>query len=730
MTLMSYDGDDGFNDLIPDPYASIPAELKQEKRWLVYRMEPIPGSSKKNKIPHDPKTGRKANNPELGVTFEEAKAALKDYSGLGFYVESPYVVIDLDNCINTETGLVDDYAAKVIREVNSFAEASPSGTGIHIWAKGEKPGAACRRGIEIYSTKRFLTVTGIHIPGTPAEVRSVDIAPVYNRMLAGEFQGVVEIPSASPIEPVPPIKIAEVLHSGTVVTTKLQLLMTGEVVSTKPFIVEDLYKNCIHFPSQSEADLSLVTLLAFKHEGDIEKIDGDFRVSCLYRAKWDRQDYRDATLKSAANFYKKSKVLEALPVSASQMVIEDNDEEVLVEEDLKLPDFPQFTGSLADLCNAMSPDILYPFKFSVALAHFGLIRSGLDTLAAEPHIQPRFYVALIGRPGCGKTAAINEMSKVIRSLSNGYRVFSSIDSGPALCDAFVELQREGILKTEIGENLSDSFAPKILLSPDELKGLFEKSKITTSSRNSMLDEMLKLYESNTTGNRVRGAKIKIHIENAHLGIIGGATEGGYSAMWTGTGGAADGLQSRIVPIGVDDYKMPSMQRRPDGDRLATAILKIAEQIKQSSQTFEFSPEAFEMYDSWWKAKGQDKPSEVRIDGIVKRLLIVLARTNEVNVIGTNLMQQAIDFGDFVIQCREKYNPLDSATWVQMQENLIIAVYQRKGPLSPNHCRRLVHPERRPGGAGPFLQAFKNLVATGILKEVAKTQRDKVYKISL
>src|SRR5277367_5166117 len=103
--------DDSFEDLLPsDPYASIPDEMKQERRWLVYRMEPA-ANNKKNKIPHDPRTGYKANDSKLGVSFEEARAALKDFSGLGYYVEPPFLCADIDNCVNPKTGDVTEEAA-------------------------------------------------------------------------------------------------------------------------------------------------------------------------------------------------------------------------------------------------------------------------------------------------------------------------------------------------------------------------------------------------------------------------------------------------------------------------------------------------------------------------------------------------------------------------------------------------------------------------------------------
>jgi len=727
--------DDGFDDLLAPPelpscrYASIPEELKNSKSWLTYKYEPRP-DGRKNKIPYDPNTGKKANNPALGITFEQAKGFENKYDGLGFYVEAPYLVIDIDGCVNPATGDVELYAAEIVQELNSYTEASPSGTGLHIWIRGEKPGDKCRKGIEIYSTKRFLTVTGVHVPVTPKEIRTVDITPLYNRMLAGDFTdgqpAQVDKPESNPQR-----LTTEIQSTGNVLTTKLQLLMRGEIFSLKPFTIGDQHGNILEYPSQSEADGALSVLLAFKHKGDAAAIDGDFRISALYRSKWDRVDYRDSTIKSAIAFYKKTEAVKEPPNTkqTATATVEEVDEEI-IDVETKLPDFPNFTGTLAELCDAMSPDIPRAFKFSAALTHMGIIRSGLDTLAAEPHIQPRFYTSLIAQPGRGKTAAINEVGRIFKSISGGYQCWPSIDSGPALVDAFDEQRRAGIIKADGNDNLTDSTMSKILLAPDELKGLFEKAKITTGSRNTMLDELLKLFEGNTTGSRVRGAKIKIRIENAHLGVVGGATESGYSSMWTGTGGGADGLQSRFIPIGVADHKMPAIQRKPDLERITALTQELIDQAKYPATMFEMDEEALQLYTSWWDKKDQAKASETRMDGIVKRLVIILARTNDVEIIDADLMQQAVDFGDFVIAARDKYNPLDSSTWVQAFENLIISQYQIHGNMTPNQCRKRCHPERRPGGVGPYLQAYKNLQQSQVLVVAGTTQRGNIYRLSL
>jgi putative DNA primase/helicase len=731
--------EDGFDDLLAPPelpacrYASIPEELKNSKSWLTYKYEPRP-DGKKNKIPYDPNTGKKANNPALGITFEEAKKFENKYDGLGFYVESPYIVIDIDGCVNPTNGDVELYAAEIVQELNSYTEASPSGTGLHIWVRGVKPGEKCRKGIEIYSTKRFLTVTGVHVPVTPKEIRAVDITALYNRMLAEAYsdENIQQHSAVDETESGHQKLTTEIQSSGNVLTTKLQLLMRGEIFSLKPFTIGDQYGNDVTYPSQSEADGALACLLAIEHKGDAAAIDGDFRISSLYRPKWDRVDYRDATIKSAIAWYKRTQAIKEppnTPQTATAAVQETEDEEI-IDVDTKLPEFPAFTGTLAELCDAMSPDIPRAFKFCAALTHMGIIRSGFDTLAVEPHIQPRFYTSLIAQPGRGKSAAINEVGRIFKNVSGAYQAWPSIDSGPALVDAFDEQRRASIIKADGTDNLMDSTMAKILLAPDELKGLFEKAKITTGSRNTMLDEILKLYEGNTTGSRVRGAKIKIKIECAHLGVLGGATDSGYASMWTGTGGGADGLQSRFIPIGIEDHKMPAVQRRPDLERITALTQELIDQAKQPAMLFEMDEDALQLYTKWWEKKDQAKASETRIDGVVKRLVIILARTNDAEIIDAEMMQQAVDFGDFVIAARDKYNPLDASTWVQAFENLVIAQHQIHGNMTPNKCRKRCHPERRPGGVGPFLQAYKNLQQSQVLAVAGTTQRGNIYRLSL
>lgn len=73
---------------------------------------------------------------------------------------------DLDDVIVAE-GMLKPFAEEVVRMMASYTEYSPSGKGLHILFKLNKPLSelgTCRRndelGIEMYDSGRFFTVTG------------------------------------------------------------------------------------------------------------------------------------------------------------------------------------------------------------------------------------------------------------------------------------------------------------------------------------------------------------------------------------------------------------------------------------------------------------------------------------------------------------------------------------------------------------------------------------------
>jgi primase-polymerase (primpol)-like protein len=139
-------------------------ELKSFDHWVVWKAF-TREDGKLDKVPYDAKTGARASTTDSRswTTFDQAHAAyLRDgYDGVGFVLTSgdPFTGIDLDGVRDPETGELVEWARRALDLFDAYAEVSPSGKGVHIYLKGR---VASRKNskIEVYSTARFLTVTG------------------------------------------------------------------------------------------------------------------------------------------------------------------------------------------------------------------------------------------------------------------------------------------------------------------------------------------------------------------------------------------------------------------------------------------------------------------------------------------------------------------------------------------------------------------------------------------
>lgn len=150
-------------------FENIPEELRALPQWVVWKKE------KGTKVPYQVGgSPASSSDPATWTTFPRAMEATPLFSGLGFVFteDDPFVGIDLDDCIEGET--LAPWAEEIVSTFDSYSEISPSGTGIKIWVKGELPTAVKTKTIELYSSKRYFTMTGWHVEGTPKEIRAVN----------------------------------------------------------------------------------------------------------------------------------------------------------------------------------------------------------------------------------------------------------------------------------------------------------------------------------------------------------------------------------------------------------------------------------------------------------------------------------------------------------------------------------------------------------------------------
>jgi putative DNA primase/helicase len=254
----------------------LPVEIRESGRCVIWRGEWRGGRA--TKVPYmASRPGHRAavDDPTTWCAFPVAWAVVQTGhgAGVGVVLGDGLVGVDLDHVRADCTGLVDDDALAIMRTLDSYAEVSPSGTGLHVLARGTLPPGRRRRGkVEMYDGGRFFTVTGRHVAGTPRtiEERTAALAALHARYLG--------VPAAPPPSPAPPV-------IGTMTVPAL-LARAHEARNGDKFAA--LWRGDIsRYPSPSEADLALCAMLLYWTGGDAARVDQLFRASGLMRPKWD-----------------------------------------------------------------------------------------------------------------------------------------------------------------------------------------------------------------------------------------------------------------------------------------------------------------------------------------------------------------------------------------------------------------------------------------------------------
>lgn len=175
------DGDLGIEIDPTDADAFIPAidELRSIDQWVAWKYVVRPGAKKPTKPPVNPHNGFGASHsdPKTWASHRKAEARAKrdNLAGVGFVLtdDDEFTGIDLDACRDAETGRIEPWAQAILDLAETYAEVSPSGTGIRIIARGkiDKAVKYDPAHVEIYGSLRYLTITGDHIDGTPIDIR-------------------------------------------------------------------------------------------------------------------------------------------------------------------------------------------------------------------------------------------------------------------------------------------------------------------------------------------------------------------------------------------------------------------------------------------------------------------------------------------------------------------------------------------------------------------------------
>jgi primase-polymerase (primpol)-like protein len=190
----------------------VPPAIESLPQWVLWRREEISG--RPTKVPYTA-WGRKASSttPSDWVSFDRAvdgwAASLGHYSGVGFVFSGRdgLAGIDLDHCIG-EDGQLKPWARTLLGHFgDTYAEVSPSGSGIKIWCHGSLPKGIKRvlpngmGAVEAYSKGRYFTVTGNRFGSAPLEIEdhSEALQQLYHWAMQQNAARPARVESGSPI---------------------------------------------------------------------------------------------------------------------------------------------------------------------------------------------------------------------------------------------------------------------------------------------------------------------------------------------------------------------------------------------------------------------------------------------------------------------------------------------------------------------------------------------------
>lgn len=276
-------------------------ELKNLPIWFLWRKEM--DGDRINKVPFAAGGGATGTNDKYRhtwVTYEEAVAAAKmvGAAGVGFVIPEGYFFLDIDH-----TDEDDPRVQTMLSRFDSYAEYSVSGNGLHIYGKVDlqklpiapdkngKPRLDKQfymknpnNGIELYIgglTNRFAVFTGNAVVDLPLKDCTTAVLTTLDKDMR---------------------KAEKVKYSASRDGDKELFDLVANLYKQKngdKFIKLYRHGDYSDYGSHSEADLALCSMIVFRAGPDPALIDEVFRDSALMREKWEREDYRTATIDAA-----------------------------------------------------------------------------------------------------------------------------------------------------------------------------------------------------------------------------------------------------------------------------------------------------------------------------------------------------------------------------------------------------------------------------------------------
>ena len=619
----------------PQLLSRIPTELRALPQWVLAGADKVPltvGADGRLRA-------ASATRPSEWMSYLPALAAALDHASLvtthitkegvtisrtgldlGFVLHEgdPYTCIDLD-VKDAETHpnkpdvwtTPDDFQryVSIINGMASYTERSRSGKGIHVWVRADIGRGYRRGGVEVYSRERYLIMTGDVYVDQPI----IDRGQMLSNMVAQ----------------MRPVEVGAELEEHPADTDDWYIFQTAATASNADKFW-DLWRGNWEshgFPSQSEADLALMSMFTFYSDSNAQ-CRSLFRASALgerdkarkndahlnymlklIRARQARERSTDVSgMLTAADFVaeERQRALLAEAVSAAQggsavaPQEHERSREVQQLSELGQGDPPQAPAPTASAVAQLAPvpqrvaqdtsGLTWPPGFVGAIAKFvyensylpikevsvvaalGLMAGLCGKAWHIPQSGLNLYIILVARSAIGKEAMHSGLGAIVHSCTQKYPFFGNfVDfteyvSGPALVKACLQQPSYVNVSGEWGRRL------KRLAAEDGREGPLQ----------TLRTQMTNLYQKSGPQS-IAGGLGYSNAESSVASVAGVA----YSMIGESTPGTfyesltesmmEDGFLSRFLIIGYDGdrpTRNASMLESPD-DMLTQALCDLA-----------------------------------------------------------------------------------------------------------------------------------------------------------
>ena len=454
--------------------SKLPAELKWSRQWCIAGPDKSPYSVYNGNLYRASVT-----DPKQWLDFQTALDVANYYNvNVGYILseKDSFTCIDLDvvdaetqkakgEQIDKEKWTTQEQLNRfwsIVQHFDSYTELSRSGKGLHIWIKG-KIGKGCRRdGVEVYSQERFIICTGNCIVDKPIEPRQELLEILVAEITRQREEKIQELEELEPVE------------DDSVIWRKASKADNG-----KKFIAlcEGKWKE-LGYPSQSEADLSLMSMFCFYSKSNAQ-CRRMFRQTGLgVREKAVKNDrYLNYTLISIRSRQKREKeandkLMDQTNTLLQKMRADDPIEQLinnmqskLLNEQIKASQTPAPPPPVVHVAQLIStppdagPGIAWPPGFAGAIASFiykssprpvkevaivatlGLLAGICGKTYSIPQSGLNLYIILVARSAIGKEAMHSGISLLMEAMRTrcptamNFVDFSDFASGPALTKA-------------------------------------------------------------------------------------------------------------------------------------------------------------------------------------------------------------------------------------------------------------------------------------------------------